>query len=187
METQALKTILQFALASAGKKDVRYYLNSVLIDQTDTATEIIATDGHRLSHATLIERLGLPVGRYILPREDIEAMVKMLPKTGACTISLADGLVVCDFGQQYRITPMDATYPDCQRILPDYSTGEPIHNGYGVNPEYLAQAGKALSSMRASKLPSVRMRIATDINAMRLEVVSNLADDVFIIIMPCKL
>ncbi len=121
--TQAeLKRLLdrtQFAMA---QQDVRYYLNGLLLEITDTQLHAVATDGHRLAMCSM----ALPGGsasepqQVIVPRKAVlelarilegsEQPVEVTMSTNHIQFS-ADGITL-------TTKQIDGRFPDYQRVLP---------------------------------------------------------------------
>lgn len=88
--------------------DIRYYLNSVCLDVTDSTIDVVATDWHRMAWVSLAYVPGLPVGQYIIPREavkhcagDVVRLSKEYLQCGGLGTKLIDG-----------------NYPDWRRVVP---------------------------------------------------------------------
>jgi DNA polymerase-3 subunit beta len=157
---KALKAISLFAPAN----DVRYYLNGVLIDSTGTEVRLVATDGHTLALYRLREEA--PVGRAILPIEDVKDALKV-PRTVAdkehpfeveFPTNNAVGLPIIsithDNGTVQKATAIDGKFPDYLHVLPRTASGEPAQ----YNPEYIsrfAQADRILGGLKRGDLPNV--------------------------------
>jgi DNA polymerase-3 subunit beta len=148
----------------APEKDVRYYLNGVLIDSTGGEVRLVATDGHTMALYRLREEA--PVGQAILPIEDVKDALKVprtvadkehpfeveLPTNNAVAlpiISIAHGN-----GTTQKATAIEGRFPDYLHVLPRTASGEPAQ----YNPEYLnrfAQADKVLGGLKRGDLPKV--------------------------------
>lgn len=134
---------LKAALTHAGDKDIRYYLNGVLVDTL--AGRIVATDGNRMFVASGPKVDGGQ--QYILPRSLVATVCKAVGKKGAdltvtfagsgetatATISLPDG-------RQFGETLIDGRFPDYARVIPTAISGEPGQ----YDTRYLEDAANAL-------------------------------------------
>lgn len=107
-------------------KDVRYYLNGVLLHTHGT----VATDGHRLASCTFFGEPALPEGtKIIIPSAAIQALGSKIKakgqSTGTVTVSAMDGgMYMLTYNgvtgtHQELFTPVNGTYPDWRRVLPD--------------------------------------------------------------------
>lgn len=70
IEKNTLKALLLFA----GKKDIRYYLNGVIVDGKES--KLVASDGHRL----ITVKIDYKGESFIIPRELIENALKISNK-----------------------------------------------------------------------------------------------------------
>lgn len=121
---------LKALLLAAGKKDIRYYLNGVHINDR----HMVASDGHRM-HA-IAHGGEWTHGPVTIPREAVELAVKA--KTLELTVTgQAVGAVT--------FTPVDGRYPDYLRIIPAHGTPVESSERYlDVNPDYLRDAVTAI-------------------------------------------
>lgn len=137
---------LAAALHCAGKKDIRYYLNSVFLDAK--AGCIVATDGT----CAYISRPGLLVGcteDVNLPREFVEDVVKASAKLEYVVITVDGGKLSADS----RIGKViDGKFPDWRRIYPAQLSGEPAQFDKDLLSR-IAKANKALGSKFAGNYP----------------------------------
>lgn len=152
---KALKAISLFA----PEDDVRYFLNGVLIDSTGTEVRLVATDGHCLALYRLQEEA--PVGRAILPIEDVKDTLKV-PKTIShketpFEVEIQDTAVTVTHGNGFavqRFNPIEGKFPDYLRVLPRTASGELAQ----FDPELLnrfAQADRVLGGLKRSDDPHV--------------------------------
>lgn len=125
-------------------KDIRYYLNGVLVEFNGAELRLVATDGHRL-HGVRVEFGGLVVDpvSFIVPAAMVQRMIKAKPvlrgstardielyfdaETKRIEAALPDGSSILD-------TAIDGTFPDYRRLF-DFDVGEPSIAHY--NPQYL--------------------------------------------------
>lgn len=138
-------SFLQAALVTAAEKDIRYYLNGVLLDIFPGAVRIVSTDGHRLSvfHCAYTPEEGepaeLPRAQIIIDRNVLKGLK---PAKGESFVTMEfdaeSPLGECRLsglkGPDVVFKPTDAKYPDYTRIMPQSCpNGEPAH----FNPEYI--------------------------------------------------
>lgn len=128
--------ILKAVLLAAGKRDIRYCLNGVHVNER----HIVATDGARLhAYAHGQEWTHGPV---TIPREAIEMALKV--RTVEIEVTATQAGVVA-------YTPVGGTYPDYMRVIPAQSeivSGERIND---VNPDFAADAIAALELVFGKK------------------------------------
>ena len=119
LETKHLKA----ALLMAPKKDIRYYLNSVLFRMHNGKLHTVATNGRTM----LLGRtdpmwIGEPCEiDIIIPRETVQDAIKIAGKN-----RFMDLLVTNDSyslgGLSFK--PIEAKYPDYTRVIPNSCSGE---------------------------------------------------------------
>lgn len=124
-------------------KDIRYYLNGVLVEFNGAELRLVATDGHRL-HGVRVELGGLVVDpvSFIVPAAMVQRMIKAKaprgssratvelyfdPETKRIEAALPDGSSILD-------TAIDGVFPDYRRLF-DFDVNEPALAHY--NPQYL--------------------------------------------------
>jgi DNA polymerase-3 subunit beta len=118
---------LKAALICASTEQVRYYLCGVYVDPKGF---LVSTDGHR-AFVGKIDLTGVPeFDGWIICRD---ALKRALTGYKADTITISPdrvGDITCQ--------PIDGTYPDWRRIVPDELSGETAQ----FNPAYIADMGK---------------------------------------------
>jgi hypothetical protein len=138
IEASTLKALLLFA----AKNGIRYYLNTLHIEQDATGTYAVTTDGHVIMVVHL-DTTPLEPAKILINRDHVEAVLKMkldyVPieqlennqvKIGSLTVSIADGV-----------------FPDWRRVTNAQQTGEIAY----FNPEYLAMVNKAGRTINGGK------------------------------------
>lgn len=160
---------LTAALSIAPKDDTRYYLNGVFVHQTEEKElRLIATDGHRLFVCSIPQerRTDWASEGTILPREELERIVKYVGKKGSphqeipairveygvkhptATVHEIDGMAV------FRIKPIDGKFPDYQRVIDSaaavFTEEREELSATTIDSKYLKAAG-ALSAQLGSK------------------------------------
>lgn len=128
------RNALRAMLHLAGDRDVRSYLNGVLVEANATATRLVATDGHVLGvfeqpapKKTPNEVAG--VVQIIVPRETLallKADRKALPRVtltwDETAPTVAYGAVAAaeldDSGRRIGFTPIDGKFPDYTATIP---------------------------------------------------------------------
>lgn len=149
MKITIMRDQLVAALCTAGKADVREYLNSVYIEATNEETRITSTDGITLS----IQRADakgenevVDVVRLIVPREVVEKVKKdkMAPTVEINDTGGSWGLV--DRATRTGFTPMDRRYPDVRRVVPATTSGVMAQ----FDPRLVANFAKAAVALEAT-------------------------------------
>ena len=123
-----LKTINALAKYIAPKSDIRFYLNGVLIEDTENGRFYAATDGHKLVVIREARQETDTNGQWILPRDVIMGI--KLQKAGRTVLETAeletDGakakLDYCGTGTVFSF--VDGKFPDWRRVVPSKTSGE---------------------------------------------------------------
>lgn len=124
------------ALAMA-KKDIRYYLNGVMINEN----HIVATDGHRMHifyHGQQWDH-----GETVIPREIVDLALKMKSSNIEITDKAVNGI---------PFNALDGRFPDYRRVIPS-SAGGVTEGGIvsNINADYLKDAVSAIQSVTGKK------------------------------------
>nr|VFK59074.1 MAG: DNA polymerase-3 subunit beta [Candidatus Kentron sp. TC] len=114
--------LTQFAIA---RQDVRYWLNGLLLEISDSNISSIATDGHRLALAKLNIQTGVKGDslRIIVPRKAVRELARMLI-TGNEEIELCIGsnALQVNFSNTIFTTKLiDGRYPEYKGLFHDLS------------------------------------------------------------------
>lgn len=178
--TQSLKVPLKFAAAAlltAGKDDIRYYLNGVYIHAVGNELRVCGTDGHRMivSRYELPKEESLPQwaeAGIILPRNDLAQALTILSKNfaefpcdaneprftiehkpGAETVTLRAGNGFAAF----TMKPVEGKFPDYVRVLGGAGTvlargeGEALTTA-AINVRYVKGAADVASRLGATAI-----------------------------------
>lgn len=124
--------LLRAALAFAGNKDVRYYLNGVYVEPAPDGcgVRLVATDGHRM--AVLFDADGSADAPAIIERHKVPA----IPRKCGETLATFDGdRATYPGGVSLPVAYIDGRFPNWQAVIPnpDAMNGKPA----AINPEYL--------------------------------------------------
>ena len=147
--TVSLQTLKAFA-AIASSNDTRYYLQGVLVDISPDAVNYVATDGHRLAARRLeldrdAERNSL-TGAYIIPRDVVKDLKVGRSSPFAIMSRLETGHLEIETGAgAITFRPVDGTFPDWKKIVPETVTGSSKHGLNGVYAESIWALAKALN------------------------------------------
>ena len=145
--------VLEAALLSAGKKDIRYYLEGVRVEASGNHYRAIGCDGHRL---TVIDGIAsqnekAPAFALTIPREIIEIVLKIAKPYGVAEL-VQKGDTWSIAGVQF--TPVEGNYPDYCRVLSGGRfANTPVK--HWVNPKYLLDAEKQLKLLTGVKSPTM--------------------------------
>lgn len=127
-EGEFRQTIADVAYAMA-QHDVRSYLNGVLIEASDTAVTVVASNGHRISKsvvglkATLSTNDTLPMGSFgvILSQEVVRGLLlrALDPNGGEMRIRVSPTLVEFETASlRFTSVLLEGRYPAYQRVIP---------------------------------------------------------------------
>ena len=116
MEITIETETLQAMLILAAKKDVRYYLQGVLLETGPKGARLVSTDGH-LMGVYKIEG-DFPVSSGILPADFITTVCKLAGKQSKVYLKVTPGDIPVYSTLGFSMPGIDAKYPDWQRMLP---------------------------------------------------------------------
>jgi len=130
-----LKTLQALAKHIAPKNDIRYYLNAVQFEVTDTGRFYVSTDGHKLVAIREARQDGDTNGEYLIPREVILGIkLSKRPAIDTAEFNQENGkasLTYC--GTETRFGLVDGKFPEWRRVIPSKTSGEIAQ----FNPDYM--------------------------------------------------
>jgi DNA polymerase-3 subunit beta len=120
---------LKALLLVAPKKDIRYYLNGILIDVRASDVTLVATDGNVLlavpvEEADIEERT---IGQFIIDRAMLDVIKPMKVGRASLPITLTigpDGACSVQGATTASGKLVDGRYPDWRRVMPATCSGE---------------------------------------------------------------
>jgi hypothetical protein len=144
IDISTIKAIMLFA----AKKDIRYYLNSLHIEQSATGTIAVACNGHAIAVARIDSEAHEPVS-VTIDRQYIDGIKSKY----AVTFNQIDAATVSIKTENGTLTVpvMDAKYPDWRRVVSAKQTGEQAY----FDPDYAALVNKAGQTIRKNKIPYI--------------------------------
>ena len=157
MQREALALLLQSTYFSMAQLDVRYYLNGVLIELSDTKITAVATDGHRLALSETKTLLPLPVGRFILPRKGVLELLRLIGGLSDETVSVSVSKNHFYLSSaQYLFTSklIEGKFPNYRRVIPSGHDKELL-----VNKDILKQAISRVSILANEKFRAIEFRV----------------------------
>jgi DNA polymerase-3 subunit beta len=118
-----LKELIHCCSYAMAAKDVRYYLNGVMVEVTPSGVNFVATDGHRLGVMDSPFDSGESESKqYILPSNAVGEMLRLLKK-GDCELSFNENHCSLTMDSLTFISKLIAgTFPDYRRVLPRESS-----------------------------------------------------------------
>lgn len=110
---------VQYAMA---QQDIRYYLNGLLMVLEPGIVKVVATDGHRLSLASMTAESINQAAEAILPRKTVTELIKLLADTDEeVKISLGKNLVTFTFGNINLVSKViEGKFPDYNKVIPSH-------------------------------------------------------------------
>jgi DNA polymerase III subunit beta len=148
----------QFAMAH---QDVRYYLNGLLLEITNTSIKTVATDGHRLA---LSERLiSLQKGdlrQLIIPRKGVTEIQRLASNSNEpIALSVFSNVLrVSTATQSLTVKLVDGKFPDYERVLPKGGNKLVV-----ANRELLKSALQRTSILSNEKFRGVRLNFGKNV------------------------
>src|SRR5207237_661696 len=114
---RGLLKLAEFAMA---QQDIRYYLNGMLLVVDKGSLQTVATDGHRLSYASLSVPGSYTRQEVILPRKTVLEVGKLLEESDdELTIDLLANQARFRFGNVELVSKVvDGKFPDYNRVIP---------------------------------------------------------------------
>ncbi len=151
---------VQYAMA---QQDIRYYLNGLLMVLEPGEVKVIATDGHRLSFASMSAETVNQTTEAILPRKTVTELIKLLGDTEEeVKISLGKNLVTFSFGNINLVSKViEGKFPDYNKVIPSH-----YDNHILIDRLTLLHAMQRASILSNEKFRGVRMVLMQ--NSMRV-------------------
>lgn len=158
--TLKIKDIKAVSYAMANK-DIRYYLNGMLVEHNGIETRLVATDGHRI-HLVRVEHnralVSEPV-KYIVPRDFVAQILKTKFSKSAIkqvTLTFSDMKVAAALpnGNEIVSKLIDGKFPNYYHIIPKNLSGEYAY----LNPEYQLDAVNGLIDYSENKTITVKIK-----------------------------
>ncbi len=139
---------IKTVMLAAAKKDVRYYLNGVMVRNG----EIAATNGHTV---LLIQSEKIKSdGEYIIDNDTLKTIVTVHKGIkGDNPVEVIDSMTTTGISK-ICITPVDGKFPDVNRVIPQKPSGEIAHFNY----EYLLACQKANGEFLDRKCTYIKLQ-----------------------------
>ncbi len=155
-DLRALFKLVEFAMA---QQDIRYYLNGMLVVVDKGTLQAVATDGHRLSWASIAVDGDYARQEVILPRKTVLELGKLLTDSDdPVTLDILANQVRFRFGNVELVSKVvDGKFPDFNRVIP-------VGHGKHVEMERaeLLSALQRAAILSNEKFRGVRVVLATD-------------------------
>ncbi|HLW11505.1 MAG TPA: DNA polymerase III subunit beta [Casimicrobiaceae bacterium] len=114
------RSLLRLAEFAMAQQDIRYYLNGMLLVVDNGSLQAVATDGHRLSWASLAITGDFTRAEVILPRKTVLELAKLLEDSDTpVTIDILANQARFRFGNVELVSKVvDGKFPDYNRVIP---------------------------------------------------------------------
>ncbi|MGC1819385.1 MAG: DNA polymerase III subunit beta [Casimicrobiaceae bacterium] len=114
------RSLLKLAEFAMAQQDIRYYLNGMLLVIDQGSLQAVATDGHRLSWASLSVPGQYSRQEVILPRKTVLELSKLLEDVeDPLVIDILSNQVRFRFGSIELVSKVvDGKFPDYNRVIP---------------------------------------------------------------------
>lgn len=148
-DLKRLLSLVQYAMA---QQDIRYYLNGLLVVVDQGKMKVVATDGHRLSYASVKQKKKESI-EVILPRKAVSEAGRLLAEIEEeATIELSSTQARISFSNIELVTKVvDGKFPDYTRVIP---TGNQKH--VKISRIVLLQALQRMAILANEKYRGVR-------------------------------
>jgi DNA polymerase-3 subunit beta len=119
-----LRSLLKLAEFAMAQQDIRYYLNGMLLVVDKGSLQAVATDGHRLSWASLAIGGDYTRAEVILPRKTVLELAKLLEDNDTqVTLDILANQARFRFGNVELVSKVvDGKFPDYNRVIPSGHT-----------------------------------------------------------------
>src|SRR5580765_5980931 len=115
-----LRGLLKSAEFAMAQQDIRYYLNGMLLVIANGSLQAVATDGHRLSWASIAVAGDYQRQEVILPRKTVLELSKLLSDSDdPLTLDILANQVRFRFANIELVSKVvDGKFPDYNRVIP---------------------------------------------------------------------
>ena len=158
---------LRAHLIITSKDPVRYQLQGVSVQGSNNSTyRLASTDGHRLlvTYPVVEDSSRAPLD-IIIKNDDIKSIVTGI-KNEFVILKIENDRYYLD---SLEIRPIDGTYPDIDRVVPDFDTLEtnnkPVKQSH-FNFSYLGDAGKVSKLLDNTTVPVMYLNKTQDASAV---------------------
>jgi DNA polymerase-3 subunit beta len=154
-----LRGLLRLAEFAMAQQDIRYYLNGMLLVIDGSSLQAVATDGHRLSWASLAVAGNFSRQEVILPRKTVLELAKLLEDVEEpVTIDILANQARFRFGNVELVSKVvDGKFPDYNRVIPTGHTKE-----IQLERSQLLAALQRAAILSNEKFRGVRLVLADD-------------------------
>jgi DNA polymerase-3 subunit beta len=153
---RGLLRLAEFAMA---QQDIRYYLNGMLLVVDNGSLQAVATDGHRLSYASIAVPGNYARQEVILPRKTVLELGKLLEDSEEpVTLDILANQVRFRFSNIELISKVvDGKFPDYNRVIPSGHSKQ-----LDLSRTELLQALQRAAILSNEKFRGVRLVLGSD-------------------------
>lgn len=144
----------KFAMAVS---DVRYFLNGMLLEFTDSHLRAAASDGHRMAMCTLQGTVGdSEMARVIVPRKSVQDLERLMADSDADVRLSVSSRYLCASQGDFTLTTklVEGPFPDVDRLIP-----RNISHSLVVDSEAFSKALRRASILSNDKVQEVRLQV----------------------------
>jgi len=150
----SLRELLRLTQYAMAQQDIRYYLNGLLVDFSNSTLRVVATDGHRLAYCD--HELPAVSGQAstILPRKMVQELSRLLADPDQLvSLRIGSQQVRASFGDiEIASKVIDGKFPDYNRVIPQ---NQPKH--FDIDRHVLLDALRRAEILSNDKFCSVRL------------------------------
>jgi DNA polymerase-3 subunit beta len=153
---RGLLKLAEFAMA---QQDIRYYLNGMLLVIDKGSLQAVATDGHRLSYASIVVPGEYSRQEVILPRKTVLELGKLLEDSDVdVAIDILANQVRFRFSNIELVSKVvDGKFPDYNRVIPSGHSKQ-----LDLSRTELLQALQRAAILSNEKFRGVRLVLGSD-------------------------
>jgi len=153
------RSLLKLAEFAMAQQDIRYYLNGLLLVVDNGSLQAVATDGHRLSWASLAIDGDHARAEVILPRKTVLELSKLLEDNDTpVTIDILPNQSRFRFSNVELVSKVvDGKFPDYNRVIPTGHT-----NRIELDRATLLSALQRAAILSNEKFRGVRLVLGDD-------------------------
>ncbi|AWK84626.1 DNA polymerase III subunit beta [Photobacterium damselae] len=161
--------MLKRTMYATGKKDVRAYLNSVMVQTINNCLFVVGTDGHRLAaNREMLHGESVNDCQILIPVHAVSVLTRLSEPSDKITISISESRVEFKWGTLvYRTNLVDAKYPDIRRVIPAPSNKKAVVNRI----EFIDVLSRLIVILAGEVAPKVKLNFAN--NVIQLTTVNN--------------